>query len=173
MSIHFHERFLEYLPRLLSDATFRDKIIKELGKAGPDVLARVQNNLPIDDEDELFDAARNVYSNCAENILTLAWDGDFPGNSGVLSLGCCAGVYVISSTDYDDLGPFTSLDEALQDEHLNTVTANPELNSEVLPNDELLEIAARIVDWENEGTIRINSELYQVSDNKLILSAED
>ena len=71
MSIHFHECFLEYLPRLLTDATFRDEIIKKLGKEGPEVLARVQNNLPIDDEDQLFDTARNAYSNCAENVLTL------------------------------------------------------------------------------------------------------
>ena len=93
--------------------------------------------------------------------------------SGVVWIKCCGGVYVIGSSDYDDLGPFSSLEEALQEEYFNIVTANPELHSEILPKKKLLEIAGRIVDWENEGTITTNSELCKVSGNKLALGVED
>jgi len=67
-------------------------------------------------------------------------------------------------------GPFSSLEETLEEDCFNTVTANPKLDSEILPKKTLLEIAGQVVDWENEGTIVINSEKYRVSGDKLIPS---
>jgi hypothetical protein len=171
----FRERFLNSLPRLLKNSAFRQEVIDGLGERGQEILDRVQKRLPLGDgdEDELVDIAHDAYSNCAEQVLTLAWDGGAPGMSGAAWVSKCEGVYVIQSSDYDDLGPFSSLKEALQEECFNIVTANPELNSEVLSKTELLEIAKQVVDWENEGAIVINSEVYRASGNKLIPSTED
>jgi hypothetical protein len=171
----FKERFLKCLPRLLTDPGFRDEVLDGLGEEGPEILKRVRKKLPLDEggEDDLFDVASEAYSDCAKEVLILGRDGDAPGMSGVIWVKCCGGVYVIGSSDYDNLGPFSSLKEALQEEYFNTVTANPELHSEVLPKKKLLEIAGQIVDWENEGTITINSESYKVSGNKLALGVED
>ena len=164
------ERFLRYVPQLLRNAQFRNHVRAALGERGEEILQRVQNSLPleIEDQDELLDAASDAYADCAEQILTLAWDGDAPGMSGALWLSCCEGIYMIGSSDEDDLGPFSSLEEALKKGCFNTVTANPELSSHVLPKETLLKIARQVVDWENEGTIAINSEIYRVSDSKLI-----
>ena len=63
---------------------------------------------------------------------------------------------------------FSSL---LEEECFNMVTANPRLNSKVLPKTRLLEIAHQVVDWENEGTVEINSETYRASGNALVLDS--
>jgi hypothetical protein len=90
--------------------------------------------------------------------------------SGAIWVKCCEGVFVIQSSDFGGLGPFSSLEETLEEDCFNTVTANPKLDSEILPKKTLLEIAGQVVDWENEGTIVINSEKYRVSGDKLIPS---
>ena len=46
------------------------------------------------------------------------------------------------------------------------------MDSDILPRETLLEIARGVVDWENEGEIRVNSELFQVAGDELIPSAE-
>jgi hypothetical protein len=108
---------------------------------------------------------------CAKVVLSLAWDGDAPGMSGSLSIMECSGIYVITSSDFDALGPFSTLKEALEQECFNIVTANPQLDSKVLPKKRLLEIARQIVDWANQGIIRINSETYRSLGDTLILDS--
>jgi hypothetical protein len=175
METEFRERFLKQLPQLLNNVAFRKEFIEALGEEGSEILTCIRENLPFEegDEDDVFDVAHEAYSSCAKEILTLAWDGYAPGMSGTAWIICCGEVYVIGSSDYDDLGPFSSLEEALQEECFNIVTANPELESRVLPKKKLLGIARQIVDWENEGTITINSKLYRVSGDKLVLGAEN
>jgi hypothetical protein len=53
------------------------------------------------------------------------------------------------------------------------VTANPQLRSTILAKERLLEIAGQVVDWENEGTIEINSVTYRVSGDALIVEEEE
>jgi hypothetical protein len=41
-----------------------------------------------------------------------------------------------------------------------------------LPKETLLAIARQVVDWDNPGTILINSEFYQVSGDELIPNSQ-
>ena len=171
--ISFHERLLECLPQLLKNSRFMKEVRTDLGTPGTDLLERAKNRNLLDDEDRetLSDPVYNAYMECATPVLTLAWDDDASGMSGAIWLHNCEEIYVITSSDYDDVGPFLSLKEALQEECFNTVTANPELDSETLPTERLLEIAGQVVDWENEGTIEINSETYRASGDALVLDS--
>jgi hypothetical protein len=168
--LKFHDRLLTCLPKLLNNPRISKEIKNDLGKPGAKLLERVKNRNPLDDADRdtLSDPVYNAYMACAKNILSLAWDGDAPGMSGALSIMECEGIYVITSSDFDELGPFSSLKRALAGECFGIVTANPQLNSDVLPTKWLLEIAGQVVDWENEGTIEINSETYKVVGDALI-----
>ena len=171
----FRERFLMCLPRLLNNSAFTKVVTDSLGRQGAEILDRARNRIALDEEDknDLSDAALNAYMECAEQILSPGWDGDAPGMSGAIWLEACGGTYIITSSDYDDLGPFSSLEDALEEECFNTVTANPQLRSTILPKERLLEIAGQVVDWENEGTIEINSVTYRVSGDALIVEEEE
>lgn len=170
----FRQRFIESLPRLLNNAAFKDVVLRELSEEGPKILERVKNKLPLDDENEdcLYDVASNAFSASAKCILSLGWDGDAPGMSGASWLNCFEEVYVVESSDYAPSGPFSSLEEALREECFRNVTANPELDSEILPLTKLLAIAREIVDWENDGKIRINEEMYKVLGDELVRADE-
>ena len=37
----------------------------------------------------------------------------------------CEGVYIITSSDFDDLGPYSSLEDALSDDCFSIVTSSP------------------------------------------------
>jgi hypothetical protein len=143
---------------------------KYLDKQAVRVLDRVRKDLPIDAEDEdlLHDLVMNAYGASAETILALGWDGNHPGGAGGQWLKYCEGVYIIESSDEDTMGPFFSLREALKEGFFDRGAANPELWSDCLPKRTLLALARSIVDWENEGTIRVNEQTYRVSGNRLV-----
>jgi hypothetical protein len=66
------------------------------------------------------------------------------------------------------MGPFFSLREALKEGFFDRGAPNPELWADFLPKRTLLALARTIVDWENQGTIRINYKTYRVSGSKLV-----
>ncbi len=115
MEPSFNERLVLCLPQLLKNSRFKKGIKKDLGKSADKILKRVQDSQPIDQADcnEFSDSTYNSYMECATPVLTLAWDGDAPGMSGAIWLHGCEEIYVITSSDYDDLGPFSSLKDAL------------------------------------------------------------
>src|SRR6266566_1768466 len=79
----------------------RDKVRIALG---PDKFAEALKN-----EDFLSD----TICEDGNDVVTLAWDGDFPGGSGANYIREWNGLYFFSSSDHEEEGPFESLDEAL------------------------------------------------------------
>lgn len=62
--------------------------------------------------------------------------------SGAIWISELGGIYIVTSSDYDDEGPFESLDEAInQSDQFGVVTANPELDSDVLTLQRLKKIS--------------------------------
>lgn len=117
-------------------------------------------------EDE--DALPNDISE-GKNVLSLGWDGNAPGCSGAIWVKEWMGFYFCSSSDYDDEGPFQSLDEALEMEWFSTDTSNPELDSDVLPLEQLLGIGRGLVS-EEMNEIYINGSLYHLEGGELVKS---
>ena len=134
------------------------------------ILARLRRKKlrsPVED-DLVCTAAYKAFKELMKSVLTLGWDGYGPGHSGAVFISELAGVYMVTSSDYDPLGPFDSIDEALKCEYFDVAAPNPELDSKVLPLTQLLAVARRVVDWENEGEIWINSQKYVVKGTELI-----
>ena len=175
LETNFGERFIKCIPQLMNCAAFAKKLRDSVGGSLSDWGdERKRSDLLQNaaDEDTLFDDAFNAYNECAETVLTLGWTGGSAGNSGAIWLHNCEGIYVITSSDYDDMGPFPSLEDALKEECFHGAPPQPELDSAVLPEERLLTIARGVADWVNGGSIRINSELYQVAGDELIPNAE-
>src|ERR1700739_3976112 len=73
------------------------------------------------------DALANDIDCDGKEVLSLGWDGNAPGCSGVIWVTRWKGFFFCGSSDYDPEGPFESLDEALDVEWFSTVTSEPEL----------------------------------------------
>ena len=169
------EKLFSLIPRLLESETFCRALEANLEDDSTGLLERFRRGeaLSTDDSEVLFDAAFEAFRENLTAVLSLAWDGGFPGMSGAIWVSELAGVFAVTSTDYSPMGPFESLDEALACECLNIVTPDPELDSAVLPMERLLNVARGVVDWENAGEIWINSERYTVQGNELVADATD
>ena len=171
MSTDFHHSsFASLISKLLRNAEFRTALEESLDEPGKSVLRKIQESTPVSEHevDEIYDAAYEAYRENLSQVLCLGWDGNHPGGSGALYVGELEGVYLVSSSDYDDAGPFESLDEALELEYFQIRTPNPELDASEIPLERLLEIARDVVDWEGGGEIRINEERYVVQGNDLV-----
>jgi hypothetical protein len=121
--------------------------------------------MPINKE-EFFDAIWDVISDEATTIFILGWDGDFPGGSGGVYVNEWKGVYFVTSSDYDDEGPFNSVEEALELECFSGPTPKPELSSSVLSETKLQEIAQTIVTKEGDK-ITINGRRFDLQNGEL------
>ncbi len=121
------------------------------------------------DEDLLPD----LIADEAKLVLTLEWDGDFPGSSGANYLSEWNGLYFFSSSDYDDEGPFDTVKEALEElEYFNLAcTPKPELSSEILSLDRLLEIGRDLVNDEGDE-VYINDTLFVLAHGQLVESPQ-
>ena len=128
-----------------------------------------QDNVESDGEayakEELEDWLQDNLLEHAAEVLCLAWDGDFSGNSGALYVQEALGMFFISSSDYDPSGPYQSIDEALEADYFAVETANPEI-SVALPMEKLISIARGVcADGE---TISINDVVYGWKDGELV-----
>lgn len=74
-------------------------------------------------------------------------------------------MYFFTSSDFDDEGPYWSLEAALQNEHFATVTSQPGLYSDVIPLAHLMELALNLVDDGDE--IVINHQRFQRASDRL------
>jgi len=175
LETNFDDRFIKCIPQLMNCAAFAKQLRDSIGGSVSDWAdERKRSDLlqSATNEGTLFDDAFNTYNECAETVLTLGWTGGSAGNSGAIWLHNCEGIYIITSSDIDDMGPFLSLEDALKEECFHVAPPEPELDSAVLPEERLLAIARGVADWVNGGSIRINSELYEVAGDKLIPSDE-
>jgi hypothetical protein len=100
-----------------------------------------------------------------DQVFCLAWDGNFPGNSGALYVQEWRGLYFITSSDYDPSGPYQSLEEALEQDYFMVETANPEISGG-LPIEQLISIARGVCG--EDDNIRINDVLYGWKDGELV-----
>ena len=128
--------------RLLSDPKFAPGLSSERRS---ELLA---------DPDLLFQEMQDE----ASSVLRLGWDGGFPGTSGASWLQEWHGLYFVTSSDFDNERAYWSLDEALASENFNFSTARPELHSDVIPMDRLMEIALGLVD--EDDTIGVNGQYF-------------
>lgn len=138
---------LAELPSLLAHAPFRAALVKELGADGEQVVAAIDNDDPLPEEqwDELANEVSGIYDALAENVLTLSWDSETPlGSSGASWIREVAGVYLFTSTDWPAAGPFLSLEDAVSgNDSFSMPTPNAELTGDLL-DEELLEIARKV-----------------------------
>lgn len=70
------------------------------------------------------------------------------------------GVFIVTSSYWDDRGPFESIDEAINAALFDVAEGppNPELRSDVISNEVMLVMARKIVDWENRGPVTPRGE---------------
>jgi hypothetical protein len=111
------------------------------------------------DKEEFFDAIWDIVSGEATTVFSLGWDGDFPGGSGGVYVNEWKGVYFVTSSDYDDEGPFSSLEEALELDYFASSTPKPELSSNAVSEAKLKEIARALATKEGDK-ITINGRRF-------------
>lgn len=104
----------------------------------------------------------------ARSVFALSWDGGGMLGSGVLSINEWKGFYFISSTDFDDEGPFSSLDEALNHEYLKGPVPNPELHCAELEPDQLFALARRLLREEGHPRVRINGKSHALKGDQWV-----
>ena len=152
--------FREAMRKKQGEETFQATLVK---------YSDPQSVIEYEDVDDLSDAMFEIFTTDAEFNLSLGWDGESPGASGGVYLcGYKEGPFIIYSSDFDDIGPFDTLDEALEEECFCTETPNPELSCDDLPIEKLLEIARRVIGWHEGSEIWINGEKYAVSGDALV-----
>ena len=163
------EPFGKLIPRLLRQAGIREALSEAFASEGLEILDMLDRgqDLPADTAEQVREVILEALSSGGQTILALGWDSEIPGGDGAIWITESAGVYLVSSSDYEDQGPFETLDEALDCECFSVTTSNPSVESRVLPLDALLSIARRVVDWENEGSVWINNEEYVASGEEL------
>ena len=134
------------------------KLREEPGFVGSELESRI-----VDNEDELAD----LISEEAESVLSVAWSPDEWGHAGVQNVSLWRKYYFFESSDVDEEGPFESLEQALEVEHLHVELPNPEISSEVVPLEQLKLIALEVL-GQNGRKVVINDEVYQRKGNRLV-----
>lgn len=135
--------------RLLNDPTFAQGL-------SPDRRSEL-----LADPDLLFDAIRDE----ASSVLGMSWDGGSPGTGGSSDLKEWHGIYFLTSSDFEDQGPFSSLDEALAHEWFHFPTPRSQLFSDVVAMERLVEIGLGLVDVGDP--ICINNQNFRRTSDRL------
>lgn len=133
--------------------------------ACPDYLVNVDSEGEEYAKEQLEDWLQDNLLDHAVEVLCLAWDGDFPGNSGALYVQEAQGMFFITSSDYDPSGPYQSIDEALEQDYFAVETANPEISG-ALPLEKLISIASGVCG--EDETVSINDVVYGWQDGELV-----
>jgi hypothetical protein len=106
------------------------------------------------------------------SVLSLSWDTGHVGTgAGLHWIGELNGLFFFFSSDLDKEGPFESLEEALFLETFHFPMPMPELQSDSMPLQRLIEIGRDLVS-EDGDTIWINDKCF-VSFGRRFLEAED
>lgn len=112
----------------------------------------------------------------SEGVLTLGWDGEGPGHSGVKTIAKWAGCFIFDSSDHDDHGPFRRIEQALELEYFwQEGVPKGELwfDGDVVPSDIAFKIAHAMCGDEGE-TVRVNDVEYtRIGDKLERTAAED
>ena len=100
----------------------------------------------------------------ATTVLSFRWTDEWNPDGGDINIVRWNGLYRINS-DIGPVGPFSSLEDALDHEFFYYATSDVELSCSELPLDELLEIAMRLV--EEGGEIVVNDQAFKRSRDAL------
>jgi hypothetical protein len=117
-------------------------------------------------------AVDNDISCDGKQVLTLGWDGNFPGCSGAIYITRWKGFFFTSSSDYDPEGPFETLKDALNTDRFEGPIYKPELSSDSLSHRRLLDIANSLVSDAGEG-ILVNDQRHTIIRGRLVKSKAD
>lgn len=88
-------------------------------------------------------------------MLTYGWSPEVWGHGGAVWIKEFAGLYFSSSSDFDDEGPFSSIEAAMGGDVFSMAAPNAELDSSVLSIEELKEIA-RSMEHPDDDDYRIH-----------------
>ena len=125
------------------------------------------------DADADEDFLPNLISEEAIVILSLSWDSDFPGGSGANYAQEWKGLFFFSSSDHDEEGPFSSANEVVDLDYFTFAgTPKPELDSDIIPTNRLIEIATSLVREEGKN-ILINKQRFVLRGGKLFATDRD
>ena len=137
-----------------------DEVLKILGN-------RILENEEV--QEALNEGVHNAVSS-ADNVFSIGWDGGSPGNTGSIWIAKWLGLYFVSSSDYEDEGPFDSLEDALGCECFEGGAPNAELYSTELNLERLKQLATGMLNAEdNQDKIVINDDVYALENGELQL----
>lgn len=122
-------------------------------------LTPQEKALALEDEDWL----RNEIYGERDSVLYCSWDleGWGPGTNGAIWVHEWKGLYFLRSSDFDDDGPFASLEEACGEiGWLGPPRGGFKYGSSVLDEAQLLEWVASGFEGEVDDVITINDHLY-------------
>ncbi len=103
-----------------------------------------------------------------KTVFTLSWDSSMPGSCGASWITDWRGIYFFRSSDLGAMGPFASLEEALDVEYLQSFFDYYSIESSVIPSDQLLALASKRFEGQEGDTIRINDETYELTETGLV-----
>lgn len=146
------------LQRLARRGTVREALVETFGDLTVLKTIAAGQSLSPEAAQQASASIEGVFDGHGKQVLCLAWDGLIPGSAGAVWVTEYAGLYLVTSSDYEPEGPFATLDDALLCDLFMVTTSNPELSSTVLTTEKLLRIASGVVDNDNGGTIWINGE---------------
>lgn len=108
----------------------------------------------------------------AKLVLTVAWDSSMPGTCGASWIREWRGLYFFDSSDVDSEGPFESLDDAMEVDLFMVFSDGLSLESDVIPLEELIDIAYGRFDGNEGDTIQINDNTYELTQTGFVLQEE-
>ena len=95
-------------------------------------------------------------------VLTLGWDGEGPGHSGIKTVSRWGPFYIFASSDHDPHGPFRTADEALELEcfYVESVPGGSLWFDPEHVEQETVFRIGRAMCGEDGGTVTINDVVY-------------
>ena len=170
------EDILSVTSQLLMGQAFKKAFQDYLGANYDRVVENVKNG-EYTEEPDLEEAFQESLIKCADTVFTFEWDGDSPLSNGSINIYHVDEHYVLLSTDLDEPMLFSSLDEALGIEYFHRPSPKPEISSNVLGLDQMLDVGKDLMDldgtyWgtacsETDQSISINGKKYVAADGEL------
>ena len=115
-----------------------------------------------------FDDARDLIMSEGDEVLSVGWTGGSAGNSGAVWVRKWRGYFFIYSSDFDDQGPYETLEEVLSAECVcSPGTPEPDISSTMLSLDELKKLGLKMLTEEGE-TVLINGSFFKLRDGSLV-----
>lgn len=109
----------------------------------------------------------------AKTVFTLSWDSSMPGSCRATWITEWRGVHFFDSSDLDPMGPFASLEEALDVEYLERLFDYFSIDCDVIPLEDLVQLVEERFEGEIGATITINNTAYELTEAGLVLQEDE